>query len=114
MKIQIFGTTKCKDTRKAQRWFKERRIAFQSIDLAQKGLSASELRSVAARVGGVEALINRESRRYLERGLHVAAPTGPRIEAALLEDPLLLRSPIVRNGRLATLGYAPEVWAGWT
>lgn len=113
MNIQIFGTKKCKDTGKAQRWFKERGIVFQAIDLAQKGMSAGELRSVAARVGGVEALIDRDGKRYVERGLKYAAPTGPRVEQALLDDPLLLRTPVVRNGQQATVGYQPETWKEW-
>jgi arsenate reductase-like glutaredoxin family protein len=114
MNVQIFGTKKCAETRKAERWFKERGIKFHGVDLAQKGLSAGELRSVAARVGGMEALIDREGRRYVDKGLKYAAPTGPRIEAILLDDPLLLRTPIVRNGQQATLGYQPDVWKDWT
>jgi arsenate reductase-like glutaredoxin family protein len=113
MTIQIFGTKKCPDTRKALRWFNERGIKVQFIDLAHRGMSAGELRSVAARVGGVEALIDREGRRYADRGLVHAAPTGPRIEAALLDDPLLLRTPIVRSGAKATLGFRPDTWDGW-
>ncbi len=112
MNVQIFGVKKCADTRKAERWFKERRIGVQVIDLAHKGLSPGELRSVAARVG-LEALIDREGARYRDRGLRAAAPTGPRIEQALVDDPLLLRTPIVRNGREATVGYHPEVWETW-
>lgn len=111
--IQIFGTKKCQDTRKAERWFKERGLKVQSVDLTQKGLSPGELRSVAARVGGMEALIDREGKRYVEKGLKYAAPTGPRIEALLLDDPLMLKTPIVRRGTEATLGYQPEVWEGW-
>ena len=111
--IQIFGTKKCADTRKAERWFKERGVRVQSIDQAQKGMSPGELRSVAARVGGVEALIDRDGKRYVDKGLKYAAPTGPRIEQALLDDPLLLRTPIVRDGSRATLGFQPEVWEEW-
>lgn len=113
MNIQIFGTKKCQDTRKAERWFKERSIKVQAIDLAQKGMSPGELRSVAARVGGMEKLIDREGKRYVDKGLKYAAPTGPRIEAILLDDPLLLRTPIVRNGQQATVGFQPEVWETW-
>ena len=113
MNVQIFGTKKCQDTKKAERWFKERSIRFQAIDLAQKGMSAGELRSVAARVGGVEALIDRDGKRYVDKGLKYAAPTGPRIEQILLDDPLLLRTPIVRNGQQATLGFQPEIWKTW-
>ena len=113
MNVQIFGTKKCAETRKAERWFKERGIRFQAVDLAQKGLSPGELRSVAARVGGMEALIDRDGKRYVDKGLKYSAPTGPRIEAMLLDDPLLLRTPIVRNGPQATLGFQPEVWKEW-
>ncbi|MEO8799855.1 MAG: ArsC/Spx/MgsR family protein [Polyangiaceae bacterium] len=111
--IQIFGTKKCKETRKAERWFKERGIHVQSVELTEKGLSAGELRSVASGVGGVEALIDRESKRYVDKGFKYSAPTTARIETILLEDPLLLKTPIVRRGRDATLGYAPEVWELW-
>ncbi len=111
--IQIYGTRKCQDTKKAERWFKERGLKVQSIDLAEKGMSPGELRSVAAKVGGVEALIDRDGKRYVEKGLKYSAPTGPRIEAILLDDPLLLRTPIVRRGADATLGYRPEVWEAW-
>jgi arsenate reductase (glutaredoxin) len=113
MNVQIFGTKKCSDTRKAERFFKERRVKFQAVDLAQKGMSAGELRSVAARVGGVEQLIDREGKRYLERGLKYAAPTGPRIEQMLIDDPLLLRTPVVRDGARATVGYCPDAWQRW-
>ena len=114
MNIQIFGTKKCADSRKAERFFKERGIRFQAIDLAQKGMSAGELRAVAARAGGVERLIDREGTRYLERGLKYAAPTGPRIEQILIDDPRLLRTPVVRDGAArATVGYCPDVWQQW-
>jgi arsenate reductase len=111
--LQIFGTRKCSETRKAERFFKERRITFQLIDIGEKGPSAGELRKIAAAVGGVEALIDREGKRYLERGLKYAAPTGGRIEQALLEDPLLMRTPVVRAGGRATVGFVPEVWLEW-
>ena len=111
--IQVFGLKKCPDTRKAERWFKERNMKIQSVDLAQKGLSPGELRSVAAKVGGPEGLIDRDGKRYVDKGLKYSAPTGPRIEALLLEDPLLLRTPIVRRGTDATVGFQPEVWSTW-
>lgn len=113
MVIQVFGTRKCADTRKAERFFKDRRIAIHFVDLAQKGMSAGELRNVAAKVGGIEALIDRDGKRYVERGLKYAAPTGPRIEEKLIEDPLLLRTPIVRSADGATVGYQPDVWTTW-
>jgi arsenate reductase (glutaredoxin) len=111
--IQIFGTRKCQNTRKAERFFRERGVRVQMIDLAEKGMSPGELRSVAARVGGLEALVDREGKRYVEKGLKYAAPTGPRLEELLLGDPLLLRTPVVRNGQMATLHYQPDVWAAW-
>ena len=111
--IQIFGKKKCAETRKAERWFKERGMKVQSVELSEKGLSPGELRSVAAKVGGVEALIDRDGKRYVDKGLKYSAPTGPRIEALLIEDPLLLKTPIVRRGPDATLGFAPDTWETW-
>lgn len=113
LNIQIFGTKKCADSRKAERFFRERNIKVQVIDLAQKGISPGELRSVAARVGGSEALIDREGKRYIDKGLKYSAPTGPRIEQMLIDDPLLLRTPVVRNGKDATVGYQDGVWQEW-
>ena len=113
MNVQLFGTKKCAETRKAERWFKERRVTLHLVDLAQKGMAPGELRNVAARVGGWEALIDREGKRYLDKGLKYSAPTGPRIEQALVDDPLLLRTPIVRSEGRATVGYVPDVWASW-
>lgn len=113
MNIQIWGTKKCSETRKAERFFRERSIKFQYIDLATKGPSAGELRSIAKAVGGVERLIDREGKRYVDKGLKYAAPTGPRIEQHLIDDPLLLRTPLVRNGAEATVGAAQETWEAW-
>ena len=114
MNIQIFGTKKCADTRKAERWFKERSIKLQLVDLAEKGMSPGELRSVAQRVGGMDALIDREGKRYEQKGLKTRAPTGTRVEMALVDDPLLLRTPIVRNGPQAAIGFHPEIWETWS
>jgi arsenate reductase (glutaredoxin) len=111
--LQIFGTKKCQETRKAERFFKERRVKFHLIDIAEKGPSPGELRKIAAAVGGIEALIDRDGKRYLERGLKYAAPTGPRIEQILLDDPLLLRTPVVRAADRATVGFVPDVWLTW-
>ena len=113
LSVQLFGTKKCKETRAAERFFRERGVAPHVVDLAQKGMSPGELRNVAARVGGFEALIDRDGKRYLDKGLKYAAPTGPRIEQILVADPLLLRTPIVRSGSRATVGYVPDVWQGW-
>ena len=112
MNIQIFGLQKCADTRKAQRFFKERGIRLQFVNLAEKGLSKGELRSVAARVP-VEQLLDRSSARFAEKGLAHAWLDAGKIETLLLEDPLLFRTPIVRNGTEATVGYCPEVWKAW-
>jgi arsenate reductase len=111
--VQLFGTKKCAESRKAERFFKERGVKVHVIDLAAKGMSVGELRNVASRVGGMEALIDREGKRYVDKGLRYAAPTGPRIEQMLADDPLLLRTPIIRSDGRATVGYAPEVWAQW-
>jgi arsenate reductase len=111
--LQIFGSRKCADTRHAERFFRERRIPFHRVEIGEKGPSAGELRKIGQAVGGVEKLIDREGKRYLERGLKYAAPTGPRIEQALLDDPLLLRTPIVRAGDRATVGLCGDIWLSW-
>ena len=109
MNIQIFGTSKCFDTKKAQRYFKERRVKFQLVDLSKYGISRGELTSVKNALG-LDALINPK---------HPDAPLltylaydADKLEK-LLDDPRLLRTPIVRNGRQATVGYCPDVWKTW-
>ena len=113
MNIQIFGLKKCSETRKAQRFFKERRIPFRFIDLSQKEISKGELRSVAVRVP-LEDLIDTAGKRFVEKGLTHASLNAARIETLLLEDALLIRTPVVRNGREATVGHCPEVWKTWS
>ena len=110
MNIQIFGARKYFDTRKAERWFKERRIKYQYIDLDTKGLSAGEYRSVRAAVG-YDALVDRDSPDYRELGIDYLLPQAA--EEKLLENPRLFRAPIVRNGRQATVGFCPDVWKTW-
>ncbi|HXG20430.1 MAG TPA: arsenate reductase family protein [Methylomirabilota bacterium] len=112
MNVQIFGVKKCADTRKAQRFFKERGIRFQFVDLTEKGLSKGELRSVAAKVPP-DQLLDRASPHFTAKGLAHAWLDADKIEALLLEDSLLFRTPIVRNGKEATVGYCPEVWKAW-
>lgn len=112
MNIQIFGVNKCADTRKAQRFFKERGIRVQFVDLAEKGLSKGELRSVAAKVP-LDQLVDRTSPRFAAKGLSHAWLDANKIEGILLEDPLLFRTPIVRNGKDATVGHCPEIWKTW-
>lgn len=109
MNIQIFGTPKCQDTRKAQRYFKERRISFQFVDISQKGLSKGELRSLTLAVG-IDNLIDREGKAHSEKNLKYLTHD---IEEELLKDATLLRTPVVRNGREATVGYQPHVWKDW-
>lgn len=111
MNIQIAGTKKCQDTRKAERYFKERKIPFQFIDLTVRGLSKGELNKVRAVVGGLDNLIDKTSKEYEKRNLKYLVHN---VEEMLLEHPLLLRSPIVRNGAKATVGYCPDVWESWS
>ena len=111
--VQIFGTKKCPQTRKAERFFRERGIKLHVVDLADKGMALGELRNVAARVGGIEALIDRDGKRYVDKGLKYAAPTGPRIEQMLVDDALLLRTPIIRWGKEASVGSAVDTWTAW-
>ncbi len=112
MNIQIFGVKKCFDTKKAERYFKERKIKFQYIDLAEKGLSKRELESVRIAVGGVKALINEKAKDYEASNLKKIINNSVK-EEILLKNPLLLRTPIVRNGKKATVGYEPEIWKSW-
>ena len=112
MNIQIFGTKKSSDTRKAERWFKERRIRAQFIDLNEKGISRGELRSAAQAAGGLDALIDPDCRdRDALAMVRYIAPAQR--EDAVLERPQVLRQPIVRNGKKAAVGYRPEVYAAW-
>lgn len=108
--IQIFGHPKCKITRAAQRFFKDRSIAFQSVDLNVKGLSKGELTSVANAVGGMKALFDPKSVRAKEKALHLSAPSEARLLELFLLDPLLLQTPIVRDGARASVGDAPSTW----
>ncbi len=107
--IQIFGTLKCQETKKAQRYFKERGIPFQFINLAEKGLSKGELNSVKATVG-IDNLIDRDGKEYQKRNLKYLTHN---VEEELLKDPLLYRTPVVRNGGKATVGYMPDLWKEW-
>lgn len=110
MNIQIFGSSKSFDTKKAERWFKERRIKYQYIDVPSKGLSPREYQSVKQKVG-FKALVNTKCRAYEE--LYMAYITPDAQEEKLLEYPELFNTPIVRNGKEATVGYCPDVWAKW-
>ncbi len=109
MNIQIMGTKKCRDTQKAVRFFKERNIPFHFRDLTEKELSKGELENIKRSVKP-EELINASGKRYKERGLGYMVFD---IEEELLSDPLLINTPIVRNGNLSTAGYMPETWLEW-
>ena len=112
MNIQIFGKNKCFDTKKAERYFKERRIKYQYVDILRYGLSPKEFDAVVRGVGGIDDLINWESSsqeitnmKYMDNKLAK--------EDKVFDDPALMRTPIVRNGKQVTVGYCPDVWAQW-
>lgn len=113
MNIQIFGTKKCNDTKKSQRYFKERGIKFQFIDMSEKEISKGELRSVCQAVGGINAMINEECKDKDALAL-VKYISEEQKEEKLLANQQVIKTPIVRNGKQATVGYAPEVWKGWS
>ena len=112
MSIQIFGKSKCFDTKKAERYFKERRIKFQAVDLMRFGLSGKEFDSVLRAVGGIDNLIDWDAKhpdvtlmKYMD---------DPRAkEDKVFDNPALMKTPIVRNGKFATVGFCPDVWATW-
>ena len=112
MNIQIFGKSKCFDTKKAERYFKERRIKYQYIDLTRYGMSGKEFDSVLLAVGGIDRLIDWDGKspeitlmKYMD---------DPRAkEDKVFDDPTLMKTPVVRNGKQATVGYCPEIWAAW-
>lgn len=112
MNIQIFGTAKSFDTKKAERWFKERRIAYQFIDMKRYGLSGKEFDSVLRAVGGLDQLVDWEGKDPdLDLLRYLADPAAR--EDKVYENQNLIRLPVVRNGKKATVGYAPEVWKQW-
>jgi arsenate reductase-like glutaredoxin family protein len=113
MNIQIFGKSKCFDTKKAERYFKERRIKFQSIDLVKYGMSGGEFDSVLRAVGGIDNLIDWDSKSPDIDLLKYLADTRAK-EDKVFDEPKLMKTPIVRNGKQATVGYCPEVWETWT
>lgn len=112
MNIQIFGTKKCNDTKKAERYFKERGIKYQFIDMKEKGMSKGEFLSVAQANGGMDALVNWEGKDKDLLALIRYTAEEDKLEK-VLESPQVIRTPVVRNGKQATLGYMPEVWKGW-
>ncbi len=111
MNIQIFGIKKCFDTKKAERYFKERNVKFQFIDLKEKAISKGELTNIKNAVG-LENLIDKKSKDYNKLNLDKIRSEEMR-EEILLKNPSLYMTPIVRNGKKATVGYKPEVWQTW-
>ena len=109
MNIQIFGKSKCFDTKKAERYFKERRIKYQSIDLLGVGMSRGEFNSVKVSAG-LDAMVD-DSARGAEILKYLAYEADR--EEKLFENPSFIKTPIVRNGKKATVGYCPEVWKEW-
>ena len=112
MNIQIFGTKKSSDTRKAERFFKERRIRFQYVDLGEKGLSRGEFQSVLHSIGGIDTMIDENCRDKDLLALIRYTAEDDR-ESKVFENQSVIKQPVVRNGREATVGYAPEIWKTW-
>lgn len=112
MNIQIFGKSKCFDTKKAERYFKERRIKYQSIDLIRFGMSVKEFDSVLRAVGGIDQLIDWNGKSQEITNMKYMDDVRAK-EDKVFDDPALMKTPIVRNGKQATVGYCPEVWSTW-
>lgn len=112
MNIQIFGTKKCNDTKKAERFFKERGIKYQFIDMKEKGMSKGEFNSVAQVNGGLENMINWESKDKDTLALIKYTADEDKLEK-VLENPQVIKTPVVRNGRASTLGYQHDIWKVW-
>lgn len=112
MNIQIFGTKKCFDTKKAERFFKERGVRVQMIDLKEKGMSRGELTSVCQALGGLDALLDPACRDQNTYTLVQYLTPDARWEK-VLENQQILKTPIVRSGKSATVGYCPDVWKQW-
>ena len=112
MNIQIFGKSKCFNTKKAERWFKERRIKFQSVDLKKFGMSPREFDAVLRSTGGIDNLIDWEGKSP-EITLMKYMEDRTAKEDKVFDHPELMKTPVVRNGKQATVGYCPEVWETW-
>ncbi len=112
MNIQIFGTKKCFDTKKAERYFKERNIKVQFIDMKEKGMSRGEFTSVIQSVGGIDSLINENAKDKNTLTLMKYLMESDR-EEKLFENQQLIKTPVVRCGKKAAVGYCPEIWEKW-
>ncbi len=110
--VQIFGFKDCQATRKAQRFFSERRIPVHFVDLRERPASAGELRRFQEKFGAA-ALIDGESKRFQELGLRVSGDSPERLLERALTEPRLLRTPLVRYGSKVAIGYAPDEWQRW-
>ena len=109
MNIQIFGTKKCKNTQKAERFFKERRVQYHFRNLTEKGISKGELENIKRTVS-IDELFDKNSKQFKKRNLEYIIYDP---EEELLNDPLLFKTPIVRNGKLVTVEYQPTIWKEW-
>ena len=112
MNIQIFGTKKCNDTKKAERFFKERGVKVQFIDMKEKGMSKGEFTSVASANGGIENMLDQDCRDKDTLLLIKYLPEEDRLQK-ILDNPQVIKTPVVRNGKQSTVGYRPEVWKTW-
>ncbi len=112
MNIQIFGTKKCNDTKKAERFFKERGVKYQFIDLKEKTMSKGEFTSVAQANGGMINMINPDCKDKDTLTLIKYIAEEDRLEK-ILENPQVIKTPVVRNGKQSTLGYQPDIWKKW-
>ena len=112
MNIQIFGTKKCNDTKKAERFFKERGIKYQFIDLKEKGMSKGEITSVAQANGGIDNMLDPKCKDQDTLSLIRYIAEEDKLEK-IMENPQVLKTPVVRNGKQSTLGYQPDVWKKW-
>jgi len=112
LNIQIFGKSKCFDTKKAERYFKERRIKYQLVDLLRYGLSGKEFEAVLRGVGGIDNLIDWNANDpQITLMKYMDDPVAK--EDKVFDEPKLMRTPIVRNGKYVTVGYCPDVWKDW-
>ncbi len=111
MNIQVFGAKKCFDTQKTERYFKERKIKYQYVDLHKYGFSKGEFDSVRA-AAGLGELINDKAREYVSLNMQQLG-TGNVAAEVLFKNPRLYKTPVVRNGKKATVGYKPEIWKDW-
>lgn len=112
MNIQIFGTKKCNDTKKAERYFKERGIKYQFVDMKEKGMSKGEFISVAEKNGGIDNMLNSNAKgKDALARIQYAADEDKLM--TVLENQQIIKTPVVRNGKQSTLGYEPGIWKEW-